>query len=64
MKARLTCLVRRHQWCNGWDEEEHRTVCPCKRCGTTKRSDDTGDPRFLAPGGDAAGMGGGDDGGG
>ena len=62
MKARLICLVRRHQWHNGWDEERHVTVWTCKRCGVT-RPDETGEPRFLAPGGDVAGMGGGDGGG-
>ena len=53
MRARLICLVRRHQWHNGWDEERHVTVWTCKRCGVT-RSDETGDSRFLAPGGDVA----------
>ena len=42
MKARLICLVRRHQWHNGWDEDRHQTVWTCKRCGATKRSDDMG----------------------
>ena len=64
MKARLICLLRRHQWHNGWDEEEHRTVWTCKRFGTTKCSDYSGDPLFLAPGGDGGGMGGGVVGGG
>ena len=40
MKARLTCLVRRHQWHNGWDEERHLTVWTCKRCGKTRVSSD------------------------
>ena len=40
MKARLTCLVRRHQWHNGWDEERHQTVWTCKRCGKTRVSSD------------------------
>jgi hypothetical protein len=35
MKARLICLVRRHQWHNGWDEDRHVTVWTCKRCGAT-----------------------------
>ena len=54
MKARLICLVRRHQWHNGWDEERHRTVWICKRCGATKvhYSDEMGDPRLIGgPGG-------------
>jgi hypothetical protein len=33
MKARLMCLVRRHQWHNGWDTDRHETVWTCKRCG-------------------------------
>lgn len=45
MKARLICLVRRHQWHNGWDEERHLTVWTCKRCGATKvDSDEMGEP--------------------
>jgi len=40
MKARLICLVRTHQWHNGWDEERHLTVWTCKRCGKTKVSSD------------------------
>jgi hypothetical protein len=44
MKARLICLVRRHQWHNGWDEDRHQTVWTCKRCGATRRSDELGEP--------------------
>jgi hypothetical protein len=51
MKARLICLVRRHQWHNGWDEDRHQTVWTCKRCGATRRSDEMGDPRLMDPGG-------------
>ena len=36
MKARLICLIRRHQWHNGWNDYEHQTVWTCKRCGKTK----------------------------
>jgi hypothetical protein len=50
MKARLICLVRRHQWHNGWDEDRHQTVWTCRRCGATRRSDEMGDPRLM-PGG-------------
>ena len=60
MMPRLICLVRRHQWHNGWDEDRHRTVWTCKRCGK-RRSDETGDPRTLDPfgGGGIADAGGG-----
>ena len=51
MKARLICMVRTHQWHNGWDEERHLTVWTCKRCGATRRSDEMGDPRMMDPGG-------------
>jgi hypothetical protein len=34
-KRRLICLVRRHQWHNGWDEERYLTIWTCKRCGAT-----------------------------
>jgi hypothetical protein len=55
MKARLICLVRRHQWHNGWDEDRHLTVWTCKRCGKTKaNSDEMGDPRLMDPGGGVA----------
>jgi hypothetical protein len=64
MTPRLICLVRRHQWHNGWDEDRHQTVWTCKRCGTTKRSEETGDPGTLDPFGGAHGGGGGDGGGG
>ena len=61
MMPRLICLVRRHQWHNGWDEERHRTVWTCKRCGITRRSDEAGDPGTLDPfgGGGIADAGGG-----
>jgi hypothetical protein len=55
MKARLICIVRRHQWHNGWDEDRHQTVWTCKRCGA-KRSDEIGDPGTLAPGGGGGGF--------
>ena len=55
MKARLICLVRRHQWHNGWDEDRHLTVWTCKRCGKTRtNSDEMGDPRLMDPGGGVA----------
>jgi hypothetical protein len=47
MTPRLICLVRRHQWHNGWDEDRHQTVWTCKRCGAMKRSDEMGDPRLI-----------------
>jgi hypothetical protein len=37
MKARLICLIRRHQWHNGSNDYEHQTVWTCKRCGKSKR---------------------------
>lgn len=43
----LRCLVRRHQWHNGWDEDRHQTVWTCKRCGARRRSDDMGDAYLL-----------------
>ena len=63
MLPRLICLVRRHQWHNGWDEDRHLTVWTCKRCGKT-RSDEKGDPYTLDPFGGGIGGGGGDGGGG
>ncbi len=63
MTPRLICLVRRHQWHNGWDEDRHVTVWTCKRCGK-RRSDEAGDPGVGAPGGGAGfGSFGGDGGG-
>ena len=41
MKARLICLIRWHQWHNGWNDYEHQTVWTCKRVaslGRCKRS--------------------------
>jgi hypothetical protein len=38
----LKCLIGRHQWHNGWDEDRHQTLWTCKRCGATKRSDGRG----------------------
>ena len=73
MKARLICLIRRHQWHNGWDEQRHLTVWTCKRCGKTKDGDsrNAGDERaqmgLLPWGGVVHGggdLGGGADGGG
>lgn len=48
VKDRLICLVLRHQWHNGWDEERHEVVWTCKRCGKSKR-DERGDPGTLDP---------------
>jgi hypothetical protein len=57
MKARLICLVRRHQWHNGWDEERHRTVWTCKRCGAVKIDyNEMGDPRLIGGPGGGGGM--------
>jgi len=53
MKARLMCLVRRHQWHNGWDADRHETVWTCKRCGATRRPDEMGNPSTLNPYGQA-----------
>ena len=36
MMVGLICLIRRHQWHNGWDEDRHQTLCTCQRCGKTK----------------------------
>ena len=36
MMLRLICLVRRHQWHNGWDDDRHQTVLTCMRCGKTR----------------------------
>jgi hypothetical protein len=47
MKARLICLVRRHQW--QWsDEERPQTVWTALWC--PRRSDEMGDPRLMDPG--------------
>jgi hypothetical protein len=53
IKAQVICLVRRHQWYKGWDEERHLTVWTCKRCGKTRASsDEMGDPTLIGgPGG-------------
>ncbi len=40
----LACLIGRHQWHNGWDEDRHQTLWTCKRCGATRRSDEKGIP--------------------
>lgn len=42
MSPRLICLVRRHQWHNDWDEDQHVTVWTCKRCGVVRGSDASG----------------------
>jgi hypothetical protein len=36
MTPRLTCLVRRHRWHAVWDNDQHKTVSTCNRCGKTK----------------------------
>jgi hypothetical protein len=56
MKARLICLVRRHQWHNGWDADRHQTAWTCKRCGATKSSDEMGDPGTMDPFGPQPGI--------
>jgi hypothetical protein len=53
MMPRLICLVRTHQWHNGWDEDRHRTVWTCKRCG--KRRSDENPRQTPGPGGGSAG---------
>ena len=63
MKARLVCLVRRHQWHNGWDADRHETVWTCKRCGATRRPDGGARAGWFASGGDGGGFGGDGDGG-
>ena len=50
MKARLICLIRRHQWHNGWDEDRHQTLWTCKRCGARRHSDETGNSYLMDPG--------------
>lgn len=62
MSPRLICLVRRHQWHNGWDEDQHVTVWTCNRCGVTRGSEGSGVRRAWLAGG--AGLGGAGDGGG
>ena len=62
MKARLICLIRRHQWHNGWNDYEHQTVWTCNRCGKTRGdSGSAGDARSrlgtLPWGGDLGGGG-------
>ena len=47
MKARLICLIRRHQWHNGSNDYEHQTVWTCKRCGKSKATRET--PGMRAP---------------
>jgi hypothetical protein len=41
VKSRLICLVRRHQWHNGWDEDRHQTVWTCN--AVARRGADPGD---------------------
>ena len=36
MKAWLICLIRRHQWHDGWNDYLHQTVWTCARCGKAK----------------------------
>ena len=59
MVTRLVCLVRRHQWHNGWDEDRHVTVWTCKRCGATRGADDTGSRLAWGAGAGGGGFGGG-----
>ena len=42
MVPKLICLVRQHQWHNGWDEDQHLTVWTCKRCGAVRGSNADG----------------------
>ena len=57
VKARLICLVRRHRWHNGWDEDTASDRMDCKRYGATKvDSDEMGDPRMMDPGRGIAGI--------
>ena len=76
MTQRLSCLGRRHQWHNGWDEDEHQVLWTCKRCGKERRDEVThvrGDDAtnrtdrsgyLIAPPGGAGGIDGGGFGGG
>jgi hypothetical protein len=36
VKPRLICLVRTHKWHSSWDNDEHKTVWTCTRCGRTR----------------------------
>ena len=54
MMPQLICLVRKHQWHNGWDEDRHRTVWTCNRCG--KRRSDENLRQTSGPGGGRRGM--------
>ncbi len=57
MPSKLICLVRGHQWHNGWDEDQHLTVWTCERCGATKGSGGTGVGRAFKWGGAGGGVG-------
>jgi len=48
MTRRLSCLVGRHRWHNGWDEDRHQAVWTCNRCGKTRSPNRT---RYLGTGG-------------
>ena len=58
MMPKLFCLVRKHQWHNGWDEDQHATVWTCKRCGATRATDGTGPSSWFGAGPGGAGVGG------
>jgi len=49
LKARLTCLVKRHQWHNDWDDFRHQTLWTCTRCGKTRYPDTPGEAHFVGP---------------
>jgi hypothetical protein len=51
MSPWLICLVRRHQWDHGLDEDQHLTVWTCKRCGAKRGSPGTGVGRAWKAGG-------------
>jgi hypothetical protein len=45
MRPRLICLVRTHKWHSAWDDDEHKTVWTCSRCGKTRVRIGELDPR-------------------
>jgi hypothetical protein len=60
MRARLICLVRRHQWHNGWDEERHEVVWTCKRCGAPSATSGETPARWIPSANGMGDVGGGD----
>lgn len=53
---KLRCLFRKHRWHNGWDEEAHRPLWTCKRCGLVKTEIDNMPDAFGGFSGGSAGL--------